>query len=98
MSQPNQQDIAEARLRTGEIEPIGRKNELAFLSELLADAEDGMGGLAVLSGGGGLGKSTLARSLLRRAESRGFRVALASIEPGARSLMTRASPCLAEIV
>lgn len=85
MIQPNHQDIAEARLRTGEIEPIGRDAELAFLTELLADTEDGLGGLAVLSGGGGLGKSTLARSLLRRAEAAGFQVAMASIEPGARA-------------
>ena len=38
-----------------------------------------------IMGPNGSGKSTLARSLLRRAEAAGFRVAMASIEPGARA-------------
>ena len=73
------------RIRAGEVEPIGRETELEFLEDLLADAEEAMGGLALISGSAGMGKSTLARWIARRAKQLGFQVGQGTIEPGPRA-------------
>lgn len=75
------------KIRAGEVEPIGRDAELGFLEDLLADAEEAMGGLALIAGSAGMGKSTLARSIARRAEQLGFQVGQGIIEPGPRARM-----------
>jgi len=50
---------------------VGRDRELEQLDAALARAFDGRGGLALLTGEPGIGKTTLARSFAERAEARG---------------------------
>ena len=59
-------------------EPIGRRDELALLAELLEAAASGSGQLVTIAGEPGAGKSTLAHAFLRRARliAPGARVAL----------------------
>ncbi|HUR51991.1 MAG TPA: AAA family ATPase [Mycobacteriales bacterium] len=50
---------------------VGRHDELAFLRGKLSSALDGRGGLALIGGEPGVGKTTLVRQLIRDAEARG---------------------------
>ena len=50
---------------------VGRKREQAMLRELLASTLQGRGGLVLLGGEAGMGKSSLAASLAGEAETRG---------------------------
>src|SRR5215831_15505029 len=54
---------------------VGRERELSELSALLESAAQGRGGLAVLSGEPGIGKSRLADEVAAEAARRGFRAA-----------------------
>ena len=51
----------------------GRERELALLREKLAAAKDGTGGLVLIGGEAGIGKTTLAEALLREAAQAGRR-------------------------
>ncbi|MBV9336269.1 MAG: AAA family ATPase [Solirubrobacterales bacterium] len=53
---------------------VGRERELERLQELLARARAGRGGVAVLEGPAGIGKTALLAEVTRRAESLGFSV------------------------
>lgn len=53
---------------------VGRASELAQARRLLDAAGGGTGGLLVLRGEAGIGKSRLVRELLRTAADRGFAV------------------------
>jgi len=66
----------------------GREIEIAAIDAALADARGGHGGLIVLSGEPGIGKSRLAQEALWRAESAGMRTARghALDDPGAPPL------------
>ena len=50
---------------------VGRDRELTLLRDLLAAAVAGQGGLALIGGEAGIGKTALAESLCREAEERG---------------------------
>ncbi|MFH8935496.1 ATP-binding protein [Streptomyces griseosporeus] len=54
---------------------VGRGRELAVLERQLDDARDGRGGLVLVEGEAGAGKTALAHALARRARRRGARVA-----------------------
>src|SRR6187397_1685781 len=66
----------------------GREIEIAAIDAALTDAHAGRGGLVVLSGEPGIGKSRLAQEALWRAESAGMRTARghALDDPGAPPL------------
>ena len=51
---------------------IGREAELAALDRLLGDTNDGLPGMAVITGEAGVGKSRLATALEARARALGF--------------------------
>src|SRR5688572_6773668 len=53
---------------------IGREREIGRLDEVLALAGTGRGGLCVLSGEPGIGKTRLADAVVARASARGFLV------------------------
>ncbi len=53
---------------------VGRAQELAELDELLARARGGRGGLVMLSGTSGTGKTRLLNELYRHASSAGFKI------------------------
>jgi len=57
-----------------EIHLAGRDKELALLREKLASAKGGKGGLVLIGGEAGIGKTTLAGSALHEAAARGFTV------------------------
>jgi tetratricopeptide (TPR) repeat protein len=52
---------------------VGRREELSHIEFLLRNAESGHGGLVLISGEAGIGKSTLATEVSRRAKGMGFR-------------------------
>ena len=52
--------------------PVGRLSERARLAHLLDDTERGRGGVLVVEGEAGTGKTTLARELREAADGRGF--------------------------
>ncbi|MDA0636702.1 BTAD domain-containing putative transcriptional regulator, partial [Nonomuraea sp. MCN248] len=54
---------------------VGREREVRALEERLAEARAGRGGLVVVSGEAGIGKTSLARAAADLAGARGFRVA-----------------------
>ena len=54
---------------------VGREKELELLEALLAQARDGTGRLALVTGEPGIGKSRLADEVARRAELQGWAVA-----------------------
>jgi tetratricopeptide (TPR) repeat protein len=54
---------------------VGRQRELGLLVELLEAGRAGQGGLAILSGEPGIGKSRLATATASEAEALGFRIA-----------------------
>jgi hypothetical protein len=74
-----------ARVGGRRITPLGRDRELHFFEQFLTDAEDGMGGLVVLQGLAGIGKSTLLGAVCEKAVARGFQVGHGLIEAGARA-------------
>ncbi|MFC5818772.1 AfsR/SARP family transcriptional regulator [Nonomuraea harbinensis] len=53
---------------------VGREREVRALEERLAEARGGRGGLVIVSGEAGIGKTSLARAAADVAGSRGFRV------------------------
>ncbi|MET7329037.1 BTAD domain-containing putative transcriptional regulator [Nonomuraea sp. NPDC005650] len=53
---------------------VAREGELRVLEELLARARGGKGGLALVTGEAGIGKTSLARAVADLATARGFRV------------------------
>src|SRR4051812_24065686 len=57
-------------------ELVGRDAALASVRAALGRAGEGRGGLVVVSGEAGIGKSALARALVRDAETRGALVAI----------------------
>jgi DNA-binding SARP family transcriptional activator len=59
----------------------GRERHLALVDELLADAENGREGVAIVTGAPGVGKTTLLSRWRRTAEDRGFRTAEGSAMP-----------------
>ncbi|MDR0786627.1 MAG: AAA family ATPase, partial [Gemmatimonadota bacterium] len=52
---------------------VGREREMAQVSHLLAEADAGRGGMMIISGGGGVGKSRLLREACAEADRRGMR-------------------------
>jgi len=66
----------------------GRGSELQWLREHLLAAEDGRGGLVLVSGEAGIGKSALARGVTVEAEQRDFRVLSGRAWSGALSRPT----------
>ena len=62
---------------TGELPLLGRARELAELDATLEDATAGHGGLVLLTGEPGIGKTRLATALGERAQTEGYRVAWA---------------------
>ena len=62
---------------------FGRTDELAYLSQRLAGARDGVGNTVLISGDAGIGKSRLVEELVAMARTWQFRVAaVASAPPG----------------
>ncbi|MFI6732593.1 BTAD domain-containing putative transcriptional regulator [Nonomuraea sp. NPDC050451] len=53
---------------------VAREGELRVLEELLSQARHGRGGLALVTGEAGIGKTSLARAVADLATARGFRV------------------------
>lgn len=53
---------------------VGRSNELAVLADLVEDARRGHGGVAVVTGEAGIGKTRLAQELAERARPEGCRI------------------------
>ncbi len=68
---------SEAVGATGELPLLGRAHELADLDTVLAEASTGRGGLVLLTGEPGIGKTRLATALGERAAADGHRVAWA---------------------
>ncbi len=64
--------IAPALPTPAEIRLAGREKELALLREKLASAKEGTGGLALIGGEAGIGKTTLAEAALQEAAGQGF--------------------------
>jgi len=62
---------------TGELPLLGRAHELADLDTMLAEASAGRGGLVLLTGEPGIGKTRLATALGEHAAAEGHRVAWA---------------------
>ncbi|MBW3657542.1 MAG: AAA family ATPase [Actinobacteria bacterium] len=56
-------------------EPLGRDAELREIAELIARARSGNGRLVLVSGDAGVGKTSLADAVMRRAQEQGLRVA-----------------------
>ncbi len=52
---------------------VGRNREQSELRQLLPNLEEGQGQLVLIAGEAGIGKTTLVRDLIERAETRGFR-------------------------
>ncbi|HXM57512.1 MAG TPA: AAA family ATPase, partial [Candidatus Dormibacteraeota bacterium] len=73
----------------------GRVEELAFLSTRLHDAATGGGGLLIVEGGPGLGKTRLLAEVAALARSSGFAVASCAVEEGEASTPARALAPLA---
>jgi DNA-binding NarL/FixJ family response regulator len=59
---------------------LGRESELAALDRLMGDAARGRGGVVVLRGEAGIGKTRLAREALSRCERFGFELLAAAAE------------------
>ncbi len=57
-----------------EVHLAGREKELALLREKLVAAQGGTGGLVLIGGEAGIGKTTLAAAVLREAAGQGFAV------------------------
>ena len=53
---------------------MGRSREMDLLRAALAEAKDGRGQVALLSGEPGIGKTRTAQELARYAETQGFRL------------------------
>jgi tetratricopeptide (TPR) repeat protein len=68
---------ATGELPTGELPLLGRAHELADLDATLEEASAGRGGLVLLTGEPGIGKTRLATALGERAAAEGHRVAWA---------------------
>jgi tetratricopeptide (TPR) repeat protein len=64
---------------------VARSEELSRLEILLFDAKNGKGGLAFVSGEAGIGKTTLAQEVSRRAQEMGFLTLLAKCKSGPSS-------------
>ncbi|MFP6662902.1 MAG: AAA family ATPase [Deltaproteobacteria bacterium] len=64
---------------------IGREREQSLLDSWLDDAIFGVGGLVLISGAGGIGKTCLVRELERKAAARGVQVGHGLLEPGPRA-------------
>ena len=60
---------------------VGRKEERAQLLHVLKAALQGHGGLAIVRGAAGVGKTRLVQELISDAEWRGFQVGLAKVSP-----------------
>jgi AAA ATPase domain len=69
--------VPEAGARAGELPLLGRARELAELMAALEDARAQRGGLVLLTGDPGIGKTRLARALGERAREAGARAAWA---------------------
>jgi DNA-binding SARP family transcriptional activator len=65
----------------GTLPVVGRRSELAAISEAFADLEDGKPRLVLIAGPAGIGKTTLAELAARRAEDAGARVLISGCEP-----------------
>ena len=55
---------------------VGREQERTTLRRLLDDAAEGRGGLAMIGGEPGVGKTRLAEEVADEAQERGFRTAM----------------------
>jgi len=64
--------IAPAPPQSDEIRLAGRERELALLREKLSAAKGGKGGLVLIGGEAGIGKTTLAEAALHEAAGQGF--------------------------
>ena len=73
---------------------IGRAGEVERFDEILARLRDGTGGVALVRGESGVGKTRLAVELATRASSEGVRVVVAECPPvvGAERTQSRAAP------
>jgi predicted ATPase len=69
-------------VRGGEL--YGREAELALIQRELARVAQGTGGVVLLQGGAGMGKSRLLAEVARIARGLGFRVGTAAAEPSER--------------
>ncbi|MGN9785404.1 BTAD domain-containing putative transcriptional regulator [Nonomuraea sp. ZG12] len=72
---PADSAVASASYGAGGGRLVGRGEELRAVEEQLGEARAGRGGLVVVTGEAGIGKTSLARAAAERAEARGFRVA-----------------------
>ena len=72
-------------LATRQTPLVAREREVAVCSSWLRETAAGHGGIALVSGSLGVGKSVLLEEIARQANAAGFYASAAAVERGARS-------------